>query len=141
MRGGGSWPPPPPWPPVDPPLSKFKKQKNILLSHFRYIDDVLHVSSVIILDYISEELGSQLKIQQTDHALAQKWDNYLDLSLEFDEDGRLYTRLYDKYDGFHFSVVNFQYLRIDIPESPAYGVFVSQLISYAQVCFKYEEFL
>ena len=28
-----------------------------------------------------------------------------------------------------------------IPESPAYGVFVLQLIPYARVCSKYEDFL
>ena len=32
-----------------------------------------------------------------------------------------------------FPLVNVPYLRINIPESPAYGVFVSQLIRYARV--------
>ena len=39
---------------------------------------------------------------------APKWANYLDLRLEFEEDGKLYTQLYDKRD-----------------DSPAYGVFDS----------------
>ena len=34
---------------------------------------------------------------------ALKWANYLDLRLEFDEDGKLYTRLYDKRDDFDFN--------------------------------------
>ena len=35
-------------------------------------------------------------------------------------------------------MVNFPYLSNHIPESPAYGVFVSQLIRYARVCSKYD---
>ena len=49
--------------------------------------------------------------------------------------------MYDKRDDFDFPIVNFPYLSSNIPESPAYGVFVSQLIRYARVCSKYEEFL
>ena len=48
-----------------------------------------------------------------------KWANYLDLRLEFDEDGKFFTRLYDKRDNFYFPIVNFPYLSINIPESPA----------------------
>ena len=40
-----------------------------------------------------------------------------------------------------FPIVNFPYLSSNIPESPAYGVFVSKLIRYAWVCLKYEDFL
>ena len=64
------------------------------------------------------------------------WANYLDLRLEFDDDGKLLTQLYDKRDDFDFPIVNFLCLSSNIPESPAYGVFVSQLIRYARVCLK-----
>ena len=59
---------------------------------------------------------------------APKWANYLDLHLECDEDDKLYTRLYDECDDFDFPIVNFLYLSSIIPESPAYDVFVAQLI-------------
>ena len=49
--------------------------------------------------------------------------------------------VYDKRDDFDFPIVNFPYLSSNIPESPAYGVFVSQLIRYARVCSKYEDIL
>ena len=39
-----------------------------------------------------------------------------------------------------FPIVKFPYLSRNIPESPAYGVFISQLIRYARVCSKYEDF-
>ena len=41
----------------------------------------------------------------------------------------------------HTTSVNFPYLSSNIPESPAYDVVVSQLIRYARVCSKYEDFL
>ena len=36
--------------------------------------------------------------------------NYLDRHLEFDEDGKLSTRLYDKCDDFYLHIVNCPYL-------------------------------
>ena len=60
--------------------------------------------------------------------------------MEFDDDGKLFTRQSDDFD---FRIVNCSILSIhsNIPESPAYGVFVSQLIRYARVCLKYDAFL
>ena len=67
--------------------------------------------------------------------------SYLDVLLEKDLNGILTTKLYDKRDDFNFSIVNFPYLCSNIPSSPAYGVFVSQLIRYARACSTYDEFL
>ena len=61
--------------------------------------------------------------------------------MSFDEDGKLFTRLYDKRDDFDFPIVNFPCLSSIIPESPAYGVFGAQLIHYDRVCSKYEDFM
>ena len=44
-------------------------------------------------------------------------------------------------DDFDFPIVNFLYLCSNIPESPAYGVLVSQSIQYARVCSKYDDFV
>ena len=48
--------------------------------------------------------------------------NYLDLHLEFGEDGKLFTRLYDKRDNFDFPIVNFPFLSIYIPEGFCFTV-------------------
>ena len=54
------------------------------------------------------------------------------------EVGSLTTQLYDKRDAFNFSIVNFTFIYSNIPESPAYGVFISQLIRYTtRVCSRY----
>ena len=55
----------------------------------------------------------------------------LDLLLSISRDGQLDTSLYDKRDDFNFHVTNFPFLSNNIPSSPAYGVFISQLIRYA----------
>ena len=54
---------------------------------------------------------------------------------------RLTTTLYDKRDDFDFAIVNFRLLCSNVPLSPAYGVYVSQLIRYARACHAYEDFL
>jgi hypothetical protein len=48
----------------------------------------------------------------------------------------------NKRDDFDFVIVNFPFLcsTCNIPLSPAYGVYVSQLIRYARACFVYEDF-
>ena len=53
--------------------------------------------------------------------------SYLDLQLEYNNQGKLLTRLYDKPDDFNF-MVKLPHLSGNIPSSPAYGVFISQLI-------------
>ena len=102
---------------------KFKKQtKNplILLLSFRYIDDVLSLNNPKFNYYIDVIHPKELEIKDTTDA--PKWANYLDLHLEFDENGKLFTQLYDKRDDFDFPFVNFPYLSSNIPEFPAYGV-------------------
>ena len=61
--------------------------------------------------------------------MLQNGANYLDLHLEFDEVGKLFTRFYDKRDDFDFPVVNFPCLSSHIPEFAAFGVLVSQFCS------------
>ena len=46
-----------------------------------------------------------------------------------------FSHNYDKRDEFDFPKVNLPYLSSKIPESPAYGLFISQLIRYARLFF------
>ena len=55
--------------------------------------------------------------------------------------GQLRTSLHDKLDDFNFHITNFPFLKSNIPASPAYGVFISQLIRYAKACSSYECFI
>ena len=49
--------------------------------------------------------------------------------------------IYDKRDDFNLHITNFPFLSSNIPYSPAYGVFISQLIRYARACSSYECFI
>ena len=61
--------------------------------------------------------------------------SYLDLLLCMSK-GQHSTKLYD----FDFRIVNFPYISSNIPGSPAYGVYISQLIRYARACTLYTDF-
>jgi len=40
-----------------------------------------------------------------------------------------------------FQAVNFPFLSSNIPESPVYGVYISQLVSHSRVCAQHIDFL
>ena len=67
--------------------------------------------------------------------------SYLDLLLSIGRDGQLHTSIYDKRDDFNFHITNFPFLSSNIQSSPAYGVFISQLIRYSCACSSYECFI
>ena len=58
---------------------------------FHYQDDVLSLNNPKFNDYIDVIYPNELEIKDTTDA--PKWANYLDLYLEFDEDGTFFTRL------------------------------------------------
>ena len=41
---------------------------------------------------------------------------------------------------FDFEIVNFPFPDGDVPRSPSYGVYISQLIRFARVCSNYDDF-
>ena len=67
--------------------------------------------------------------------------SFLDLYLEFDDSGQLSTKIYDKQDDFNFKIINFPNMCSNIPASPAYGVYISQLIRFARTSSNYSDFL
>ena len=62
-------------------------------------------------------------------------------SVNWGGDGQLHTSIYDKRDDFNFHITNFPFLSSNIPYSPAYRVFISQLIQNARACSSYERFI
>ena len=106
---------------------------------FRYIDDVLSLSNSEISNCLDRIYPNELEIKDTTETSTSA--SYLDLTLSIDTEGKLCTKLYDKRDDFDFTIVNFPYLDSNIPSSPAYGVFISQLIRYSRSCCKYEDFV
>ena len=66
---------------------------------------------------------------------------FLDLYLEIDDSGQISTKIYDKRDNFNFKIINFPNMCSNIPASPAYGAYISQLIRYARARSNYSDFL
>ena len=64
---------------------------------------------------------------------------FLGLNLSI-TNGIVSSKIYDKRDDFNFEIVNFPFLDGDVPRSPSYGVYISQLIRFARVCSDVEDF-
>ena len=89
-----------------------------------------------ISDYIYDIYPVEL--ETTDD---QYHSSLLDLLLEIDKDSRLRVKIYDKRDDFNFDIVNFTFLCGNIPQSPSYVVYISQLIHYARASTLYDDLL
>ena len=74
----------------------------------------------IILDSVHRIYPNELEVK----------DNTLKVCvvLVIDNEGRLKTKLYYKRNDFTFPIVNFSFISSNIQASPAYGVYISQLI-------------
>ena len=64
---------------------------------------------------------------------------FLDLNLSI-TNGIVSSKIYDKRDDFNFEIVNIPFLDGDVPRSPSYGVYISQLIRFARVCSNVDDF-
>ena len=54
---------------------------------------------------------------------------FLDFNLSI-TNGIVSSKIYDKRDDFNYEIVNFPFLDGDVPRSPSYGVYVSQLTRF-----------
>ena len=104
----------------------------------RYIDDLIVFNNKKFGDYVKEIYPSQLTVEKAN--TSDDPANCLDLTFIIESINRLYTKLYDKRDDFDFHIVNFPFLSSNIPSSPSYGVYISQLIRYARCCSYYDDF-
>ena len=103
---------------------------------YRYIDDVLSINNHDFQNYLGQMYLPELEIKDTTESNTSA--SYLDLLLSIGGDGQLHPSLYDKRDNFNCHITNFPFLSSNIPSSPAYDVFISQLIRYARARSSYE---
>ena len=94
---------------------------------YQYTDDLIVFNNKKFGDYVKEIYPSQLTVEKAN------------TSDDLANNNRLYTKLYDKRDDFDFHIVNFPFLSSNIPSSPLYGVYISQLIRYARCCSYYDD--
>ena len=64
---------------------------------------------------------------------------FLELNLSI-TNGIVSSEIYDKWDDFYFEIVNFPFLDGEVPRSPSYGLYISQLICFARVCSNVDDF-
>ena len=54
--------------------------------------------------------------------------------------GTVSSKIHDKGDDFIFETVNFPFLDGDVPRSPSYGAYISQLVRFARMCSNVDNF-
>jgi hypothetical protein len=125
-------------------LQKLVKDKKIHEARafnftYRYINDVLSNNNSRFAEFLPLIYPPELEIKETTDTASSA--SILDSYLEFDDSGQLSTKIYDKQDDFNFKILNFPNMCSNIPASPAYGVYISQLIRYARPRSNYSDFL
>ena len=64
---------------------------------------------------------------------------FLDLNLSITK-GIVTSKIYDLQDNFNYEIVNFPFFDGNVPRSPSYGVYISQLIRFARMCSNVDDF-
>ena len=118
-------------------LVKDKKihEARALNFRYRYIDDVLSINNPRFAEFLPLIYPPELEITETTDTASSA--SLLDLNVECDDSGQLSTKIYAKRDDLNFKIINFPNMCSNIPASPAYGVYISQLIRYSN----YSDFL
>ena len=105
---------------------------------YRCTDDLIVFNNKKFGDYVKEIYSFHLTVEKTN--TSDDLAIYLYLTFIIESNNRLYTKLYDKHDDFDFHIVNFRFLSSNIPSSPSYGVYISQLIRYERCSSYYDDF-
>ena len=110
-----------------------KKITNLCINlRYRYIEDVLSLNNSRFGDFVDRIYPIELEIK--DITDTDRLASCLDLHLEIDSEGRLRTKNYDKRDDSNFPIVNLPFICSIVPGTPAYRVYISQLIRYSRAC-------
>ena len=94
----------------------------------RYLNDLLNIDNPYFEQMVGQIYPTELQLNKVD----------LNLSIT---NGIVSSKIYDKRDDFNFEIVNFPFLDGDVPRSPSYGVYISQLIRFARVCSNVDDFI
>ena len=108
------------------------KQANVIdafSTTSRYLDDILNIINVYFDNMVSQIYPSELQLNKVNTSDTEA--AILDLHLSISND-IVSTKIYDKRNDFDFEIVNFPFLDGDVPRSTSYGVYISQLISFAR---------
>ena len=98
----------------------------------RYLDYLLNIDNAYF-EHMVGQIYPISYIQLKRRILLILKLRFFDLNLSI-TNGKISCKIYDKRDDFNFEIVNFPFLNGDVPRSPSYGVYISQLIRFARVC-------
>ena len=82
-----------------------------------------------------------VELERNDTTDTAKSASYLGIHLKTDSEARLRTNLYVKRDYFNLLIVNFPFIRSNIPAASAYRAYISQLIQYSRACGSHQDFV
>ena len=98
-------------------------------SNSRYLDDLLNIDINHFEQMVHRIYPAELQLNKANASDTKA--AFLDLNLSIHND-IVSTKIYDKRDDFNFDIVNFPFLDGVVPRRPSYGVYISQLISFAR---------
>jgi len=104
---------------------------------FRYLDDLCSLDNSLFHTYIKNIYPKELILLQSNNSDDKATLSDIDVQIN---NLHCTIKIYDKRDDFDFNIVNFPPLDGDIPSSPSYGTYLSQLIRFARVCTRVEDF-
>ena len=103
----------------------------------RFLDDLLNIDTPYFEQIVSPIYPTELQLNKTNSSDTEA--PFLDLDLSI-TNGIVSTKIYDKRDDFNFKIVNFPLLDGDVPRSPSYSAYISQLTRFARVCSNVDDF-
>ena len=103
----------------------------------RYLDDLLNIDNPYFEQMIGQIYPTELQLNKANSSDTEAL--FLDLNLSI-TNGIVSSKIYDKWDDFNFEIVNFPSVDEDVPRSPSYGVYISQLLRFARVCSNVDDF-
>ena len=97
----------------------------------RYLDDIFNIDNPFFDNMVPVIYPKELKLNKANTSNTSA--AFLDLDLSIDN-GVISSKIYDKRDDFDLSIVNFPFLDGDVPRTPSYGIYISQLIRFSRAC-------
>ena len=105
----------------------------------RFIDDLATLNNDGYLQQFKERIYPKELVLNQENKEGNR-ATFLDLEAHI-KDGKFCTKTYDKWEAFNFEIVNYPDLSGNIPERPAYGIYISQVIRYAKICNQTKDFI
>ena len=103
----------------------------------RYLDDLLNIDNSYFEQMVGQIYPPELQLNKANSSDTEA--PFLDMNLSI-TNGIVSSKIYDKRYDFNFEIVNFPFLDGDVPRSPSFGVYISQLIRFVRVRSNVDDF-